>query len=108
MTEKQDTRRSSDANHGRARYDIFDHMNDYNGEERRTTSELMRRIDGQDELLLQIRDMVVSHVENEKQQIKAIEELVIVWRGSKIIIPALAAILGLLGSLYLWAKDHIK
>jgi len=77
--------------------------------ERRTVNpELIHRIDQQDVLLREIRDMVVRHIENEEAHIKAIEELVIVWRGSKIIIPAMAAIIGLLGSLYLWAKDHIK
>lgn len=70
--------------------------------------ELIHRIDEQDKMLVQIRDMVILHIENEKEQLKAINELVVVWQGSKIIIPALAAILGLFGSLYIWAKDHIK
>jgi hypothetical protein len=75
---------------------------------RAMSPELLHRIDHQDTILREIRDMVIKHIENEQAQIKAIEELVVVWRGSKIIIPALAACLGLIGSLYLWAKEHIR
>jgi hypothetical protein len=75
---------------------------------RAVNPELIHRIDQQDALLREIRDMVVLHIENEKAQVKAIEDLIIIWRGSKIIIPALAALFGILGTLYVWAKDHIK
>lgn len=75
---------------------------------RAVNPELIHRIDQQDVLLREIRDMVVAHIDNEKIQLKAIEELVVVWRGSKIILPALTVLLGMIASVYLWAKDHIR
>jgi hypothetical protein len=70
--------------------------------------ELLRRIDKQDEILLQIRDMVVAHIETEKVTRQAIDDLVVIWRGSKIIVPILASVCGIVVALYMWAKDHIK
>jgi len=77
-------------------------------ERRSVNPELIHRIDQQDVLLREIRDMVVVHIETERETHKNVEELVLLWRGSKIIIPALTALFGILGTLYVWAKDHIK
>jgi hypothetical protein len=75
---------------------------------RAVNPELIKRIDQQDNILREIRDMVILHIETEKITMKAVEDLVIIWRGSKIIIPALAALFGFVGAMYMWAKDHIK
>ena len=39
---------------------------------------------------------------------KALAEIVLLWRASKIIIPALIAIAGVVITAWTWAKDHIK
>ena len=63
-----------------------------------------RRMDLQDDLLREIRDKVISQ-ENMKP---ALEELVALWKGSKIMIPMMASAAGLLWAFWTWAKDHIK
>lgn len=77
-------------------------------ERRSVNPELIHRIDQQDVLLREIRDMVVVHIETERETHKNVEELVLLWRGSKVIIPALTAFGGLIVAVYTWAKDHIK
>jgi len=38
----------------------------------------------------------------------ALEELVALWKGSKLIIPMLASGAAMLWAAWTWAKDHIK
>ena len=92
----------------RARFDIFDNVHNYKGEERRFSGDLMRRIDSQDQMLLEIRDMVVLHIETEKETQQSVKELVLLWRGSKLIMPILIGAISILGGLFLWIKDYIK
>lgn len=63
-----------------------------------------RRMDLQDDLLREIRDKVISQ-ENMKP---ALEELVALWKGSKIMIPLLASAAAMIWAVVAWAKDHIK
>lgn len=56
-------------------------------------------------------DTVVAHVAEERETKAAIEELILLWRGSKmmvsaakILIPIAAALVGAA----LWVKDHVK
>lgn len=74
-----------------------------------------RRMDSQDEMLREIRDKVVDnsarfdeHLKAEKEVKPAIEELLALWKGSKIIIPALASIAAMAWAVFSWANDHIK
>lgn len=67
-----------------------------------------RRLDSQDKILGEIRDMVVSHLATEKEIKPAIDELVAMWKGSKLIIPILASAGAMLWTVWVWAKDHIK
>lgn len=89
----------------------------YEGNERRnkvSASELdnmHRRMDTQDELLREIRDKLVGHLAADEQVKPAIEELVAMWKGSKMafrIISVVAIAMGGLWSLLVWAKDHVK
>lgn len=77
-------------------------------DEETITSELHRRMDTQDTLLREIRDTVVKHIAEDETQKQAIQELVVLWRGSKILIPILVGLAGIVVTCYMWAKDHIK
>ncbi len=93
---------------------------EYGGPERRVAPypavmNLHRRIDSQDQILFQIRDMLVSHIAEGKEQkkinapvVKALDEIVLLWRASKILIPALVACSVGLWSLIQWGKAHLK
>ena len=63
-----------------------------------------RRMDIQDDLLREIRDKVIS----QETMKPALEELVTLWKGSKIMIPMMASAAGLLWAFWTWAQDHIK
>lgn len=74
-----------------------------------------RRMDSQDRLLLEIRDQGVrnatrleEHIKTEKEVKPAIDELVALWKGSKILIPILASAAAMVWAVFAWAKDHIK
>jgi hypothetical protein len=63
-----------------------------------------RRMDIQDDLLREIRDKVIS----QETMKPALEDLVALWKGSKIMIPMMASAAGLLWAFWTWAQDHIK
>jgi len=61
-------------------------------------------MDLQDDLLREIRDKVIS----QETMKPALEELVTLWKGSKIMIPLLASAAAMIWAVVAWAKDHIK
>ena len=63
-----------------------------------------RRMDLQDDLLREIRDKVIS----QETMKPALEELVALWKGSKIMIPLLASAAAMIWAVVAWVKDHIK
>ena len=63
-----------------------------------------RRMDLQDDLLREIRDKVIS----QETMKPALDELVTLWKGSKIMIPLLASAAGMIWAVVAWVKDHIK
>jgi len=63
-----------------------------------------RRMDLQDDLLREIRDKVIS----QETMKPALEELVTLWKGSKIMIPMMASAAAMIWAVVAWAKDHIK
>lgn len=69
---------------------------------------LHRRMDSQDRILLEIRDAQVRHVTVFEDMRPQIEELVTLWRGSKVIIPALSAIAMALAASFDWIRNHLK
>ena len=70
--------------------------------------DMHRRMDKVDQVLFEIRDMVIAHISTEAKTAAATEELVTLYKGSKLIIPMLAAAAVALWSFWVWAKDHIK
>ena len=70
--------------------------------------DIHRRMDTQDNILREIRDMVIAHITTEAKTAQATEELVTLYKGSKLLIPMLAAAAVAVWSIFVWAKDHIK
>jgi len=72
------------------------------------SAKLHARIDEITGMLQDMRRILDVHVALDKDISPALKEIVIVWKGSKIMIPLLVTILtGLIAS-YAWIKDHIK
>lgn len=69
---------------------------------------LHRRMDTQDKILLEIRDTITAHIATEATIKPALEELVTLWKGSKLLIPMMASAGAALWALWMWAKDHVK
>lgn len=76
---------------------------------------LHRRMDAQDKILLEVRDMLIAHIAEEKEQVrleapvtKALDELVLLWRASKILVPLLMICATTLWAFVQWWKDHVK
>lgn len=73
--------------------------------------EIARRLDKQDAVLEEIRDTLVSHLAVDKEMKPSLDELVSLWKGSKIISAILATLCAAgagVWALFSWAKDHIK
>lgn len=73
--------------------------------------QLLKRMDKQDIILQDIQDKLLTHLVVDKEMKPALDELVALWRGSKIlsaIILSFATVGGVLWGLVVWAKDHIK
>lgn len=83
----------------------YDHPR-YEGEERRKVSS--HDISDLYELLSDVKTKIEVHIATEQETTQALKELVIIWKGSKIIIPFLAACAIGAWSLIEWAKDHLK
>jgi hypothetical protein len=93
---------------------------DYEGAERRIKSHpavhnLHRRMDAQDALLLEVRNLIITHIANVEEQKRnyapmaaALEQIAILWRASRIIIPALVAFSVAAAATAQWFKEHYK
>lgn len=84
-------------------------------EDRRTwhdeAAALHERLDKIEKLAEETHTYMVAHIESEKETKAALDELILLWRGSKIIvsaaklvIPVFAAIIGAA----VWAREHFK
>jgi hypothetical protein len=69
---------------------------------------LHRRMDTQDKILLEIRDTITAHLATDATIKPALEELVTLWKGSKLLIPMMATAAVSLWAFWEWAKAHIK
>lgn len=87
----------------------------YDGTDRRSwkgeADMLHARLDAIEEVGRATHDCIIDHIAEERETKAAIDELILLWRGSKlvvsgfkILIPILAALLGAA----MWFKDHVK
>ncbi len=59
------------------------------------------------ERMIVVHELLVQHIERDKEMKPALEELTTLWKGSKLIIPILsAAAIGLAGA-WAWVKAEI-
>lgn len=75
--------------------------------DREAIDHIHRRLDKQDATLEEVRDLIKKHIVEYTTIKSALDELVILWRGSKVLLPIIAAIATSLWAFYTWAKDHI-
>ena len=69
---------------------------------------LHRRMDSQDKLLLEIDRKITAHM-TEADSIKpALDELVVMWRGSKLLLPIFATLAAMVWGVFTWARDNLK
>ena len=78
-------------------------------------ADLHRRLDeheklmrAQDDLMREVRDTVLATLIVDAAHKAALEEMLLLWRGSKIMVPALVVVVGALWGSYAWLKDHIR
>lgn len=87
----------------------------YDGTDRRSwkgeADMLHARLDAIESLSRETHGLMAGHIAEERETKAAIDELILLWRGSKLVvsgfkllIPIFAALLGAA----LWAKDHVK
>lgn len=87
----------------------------YDGTDRRSwkgeADMLHARLDAIEEVGRATHDCIIDHIAEERETKAAIDELIILWRGSKLVvsgfkimIPICAALLGAA----MWFKDHVK
>ena len=78
----------------------------------RAESEMLHaRLDAIESLSRETHGLMAGHIAEERETKAAIDELILLWRGSKLVVSGLKLLIpifaGLLGAA-LWAKDHIK
>ena len=74
-------------------------------------SEIKSRLDKQDLILTEIRDKLIAHIAEEAMVQPSLDELVSLWKGSKIISAILATLCAAgaaLWAIFVWAKEHLK
>ncbi len=67
-----------------------------------------RRLDKQDEMLLEIRDKIHTHIVEADGLRPAIDEMVNLWKGSKILIPIVTTVVAIGWALAEWSDKHLK
>lgn len=84
-------------------------------EDRRTwhdeANALHERLEKIEKLAEETNSCMLTHVESEKETKAALDELILLWRGSKmmvsaakLVIPVFAALIGAV----VWAREHFK
>jgi hypothetical protein len=71
-------------------------------------SDLNRRLDKQDQMLLEIRDKINAHLIESDNMRPALDELVAMWKGSKLIIPIMSGLAALIWGVVTWGREHLK
>ena len=69
---------------------------------------LHRRMDRQDEMLLEIRDKITAHIAESDNLRPALDDLVSMWKGSRLLVPIMAGLAAMIWGIVSWGKDHIK
>lgn len=78
-------------------------------------ADLHRRMDEQEkiareqaELIRALRETVLASIVVDAAHRAAMEEMILLWRGSKIAIPALVVVVTSIWAAYTWLREHIR
>ena len=84
-------------------------------EDRRTwhdeAAALHERLDKIEKLAEETHTYMVAHIESEKGTKAALDELILLWRGSKMMVSAAKLIIPIVAALVgaaVWAREHFK
>ena len=88
----------------------------WNGRERRQSmvslaEEVTKRLDRQDDLLLQFHDELVVHLAQTKETQKLVNELLELYKGSKFLVAVFkffVPIVAAIAAVILWVKENLK
>ena len=67
-------------------------------------TELRRQLESMSELLHKLDKLLVGHIAEERDYKPALQDLVVLWKASKIIIPGAVLVWGFV----VWFKDHVR
>ncbi len=69
---------------------------------------LNHRLDRQDQMLMEIRDKINAHLIESDNMRPALDELVAMWKGSKLIIPIMSGLAAMIWGVWSWGKEHLR
>lgn len=90
---------------------------EYSGPERRqgnpitledVEAALDKRLDKQDDAIAELRKLIILRNAQDDDLRPTLQEMVLLWRGSKIMIPLLVVAAGAIWGFVAWTRDHIK
>lgn len=67
-----------------------------------------KRMDSQDVALGELRTLLLLRNAVDEDLRPTLHEIVLLWRGSKVIIPVLVGTCAVLWAIISWSKDHLK
>lgn len=93
--------------------------NEFSGQDRRqptqhvvTLSDIeasfQKRMDKQDTDLENLRQLMLLRNAQDDDLRPTLHEMVLLWRGSKVIIPAIVVSCGAIWAVITWTKDHVR
>lgn len=65
-------------------------------------------MDRQDEMLLEIRDKINAHIAESDNLRPALDDLVALWKGSRLLVPIMTGLAAAIWAVVSWSKDHLK
>ena len=71
-------------------------------------ADLHRRMDDHEKLIKELCAIVRESIVVDKAHNEALEQMIVLWRGSKIVIPALMIFVPTFLALIVWFREHVK
>lgn len=70
--------------------------------------DMRHRLDRIEDLLTCTKEALTRHIAEEATLKPALEELITLWKGSKILFPILAALSVAAAGAFTWIKEHVR
>lgn len=71
-------------------------------------ADLHRRLDDQEKLIKELCEIVRESIVIDKEHKAALEQMILLWRGSKIVVPALMIFGPTFLALIVWFREHVN